>query len=85
MDIYTLTFCHDTRRHENCRLWKNHHENTIIGSTIVDATEHRGLPKASFYASNYIMQLNGALVNLSVQPGIRVMQYAKHVQENRFG
>ena len=25
-----LTFCHDTCRHENCRLWKDHHGNTDI-------------------------------------------------------
>ena len=49
-----LTFCHDTRRHENCRLWKNHHGNTVIGNTIVDTTEHRSPPKAGFYASIYI-------------------------------
>ena len=49
-------FCHDTRCHESCRLWKNYHGNNVIGSTIVDVTEHRGLPKAGFYASNIIMQ-----------------------------
>ena len=46
-----LTLCHDTRHHENCRLWKNHQGNTVIGSTIVNATEHGGPPKAGFYAS----------------------------------
>ena len=31
-----------------------HHGNmyTVIGSTIVNTIEHRGLPKAGFYASN---------------------------------
>ena len=48
-----LTFCHDTCRHENCRFWKNHHGNTVIGSTIVNATEHIGPP--GFYAGYKII------------------------------
>ena len=43
-----VTFCHDTRYYENCGLWKNHHGNTVIGSTIhVNVTEHKGPPKGA--------------------------------------
>ena len=55
VDIHMLTFRHDTHRHENCRLQKNHmeisHWKYYHKSTIVNATEQRGPPKAVFYAS----------------------------------
>ena len=60
MDIYSnmLTFCHhDTHHHENCRLWKNHHGNTVIGSTIMNGMEHFGGPLCWLYNNTTLFPL----------------------------